>query len=104
MSNLEREMFEIRRLAASTATLLQRHINAETMQEAAKQTEEMIRREYPHEGNRWSPFEKDLLYRNIISVVKDLSLKFGRSPNAIWWAIYKLASHHKVYRSSAGEE
>ena len=95
MSNLEREMFEIRRLAASTATLLQRHISAETMQEAAKQTEEMIRREHFRDGEPWTDFERDVLAEKLKGVTLSLSREFGRSENALCWAIWRMINKWK---------
>lgn len=52
-------------------------------------------KEYPREGADWNSIEKALLYDRVNMVIGDLSREYGRSPNAIWWAVYKYASKHK---------
>ncbi len=50
---------------------------------------------YPHEGNKWSQFEKELLHEHIQATIQAMSLETGRSPNAIIWAIYKYVKERR---------
>ena len=50
---------------------------------------------YPREGDPWTRFEKDLLSESVDRQVHDLSGKFGRSPNALWWAIWRYVREKK---------
>jgi len=43
------------------------------------------------DGESWTDFEKDTLYDRLLLAVDDLSTKFGRTHNAIWWAMSRIA-------------
>ena len=50
---------------------------------------------YLRDGHTWNQFEFDYLSEIIDRIVNDLSVKFGRTPNAIWWSIYKYVKAKK---------
>ncbi len=42
---------------------------------------------YPRDSYKWTLLEKDILDENLESLVKRLSKEYGRTSNALWWAI-----------------
>jgi len=48
-------------------------------------------RPYLRDGEPWTNFEKDHLYDHLLILVDSLSTKFGRTHNAIWWAMSRVA-------------
>lgn len=54
-----------------------------------------IREFTPREREPWTQVEKEMLSEKIDFLVNDLMLKFGRSSNALWWAIWRYVSGKK---------
>ena len=54
----------------------------------------------PREKTPWTAFEKDLVNVTVSQVSADLSKKFGRSVNAVLWAICRDAGRKKYYPST----